>query len=667
MKILGLALVMTAALPPEGALAAAGDDLAARIEALATPSGVSIPKAPAWVRGGFVYRISTPDDADVLPALEEELTAMGNLLDGTVRQIPIINGLIGHDHRGPWNWDGLWPYWGRVTYRAGSWDALSASMRRLKERANVAVSFHLNLTDVNVGLRDYPESRAFFEKLVETKSIYRRDCNTTTRARDQEPPYVPRRIPPPTDPEGKDPVGIFALVNYKRFWDSGLARDMIDSFYARLPYPPPILYLDVLNLSGGNFSTGFPDGPLGGSERTQLEGVLAIAGHLRAKGTDVATEGLRAMLGERATYVWLHGRGWSRDDYSVIDGGYKQAVTALAWQHVAGNMGAFNVSPIASQPEGRRRGREHEAALAAGRPSPKRVAGLGTRHIAFAFGDSIGREYDIPGTSDPFRGDWADLLGNFYLTAIQELYHIGKGNVRAATFRKIGILHVREIVVTGEGGSKTTIPAADAMATTYDRGYIEQARRQGEIMLEQPLVARFRAPGDGIYRIRCLGLPNRDRGALNLYVDQKLHHAALDVTFEKGACVFDDVRLAAGEHEIAIDAGPLYARWSDGTTALWATPYLGTGLRVVNGDVVFADDYDRMWPDTWSGRTKIHFFSWNGTERAWKLPVEWSSRSTVTLHPLTSRGRGEPVRLKVTGGSIAPKLRPQVPYILLPE
>ncbi len=654
------------ALLTDGAEAAPLDGLAARVEAAADKTGASACKAPAWARGGFVYRISTPDEAPVLPALEEELTAMGHLLDGTVRQIPIVNGLIGHDHLGPWNWDGLWPYWGRVTHRAGSWDALGASMKRLKDRAHVALSFHLNLTDVNAGLRDYPESRAFFEKLVETKSIYRRDVNPASRARDGVP-YVPRQIPPPSDPEAKDPVSIFALVDYKRFWDSGLARDLIDSFYARLPYAPPILYLDVLNLSGGNFSAGFPDGPLGGSERTQLEGVLAIADHLRAKGTDLATEGIREMLGARATYVWLHGQGWSRNDYSVIDGGYKQALSALAWQHVAGNMGAFNVSPVALTPEGRRRVREHEAALAAGRPSARRVAGLETTHIAFAQGDAIGREFDIPGTSDPFRGDWTDLLNTFYLTAIQELYHIGKGSVRTATLRKVGVLHLKEIVVAGPDGAKTSIPVADAMASTYDRGYVERARRDGRVMLEQPLAVRFRAPKEGIYRVGVLGFPNRDRGALSLYVDRKLHQAALDVAFEKEVCAFDEVRLAEGEHEIAIDAGPLYARWSDGTTALWSTPYLGTGLRIANGNVVFAEDYDRMWPDTWSGKTKIHFFSWNGTERAWKLPAEWATRSSATLYPLTCRGRGEPVRLKVSGGTVAPRLRPQVPYVLLPE
>ena len=66
-------------------------------------------------------------------------------------------------------------------------------------------------------------------------------------------------------------------MNYKRFWDSGMARQMFDEFYRRLPYPPPVLYVDVLTLKGGNFHDRLPTGPLGGSKETQLEGVLAIA------------------------------------------------------------------------------------------------------------------------------------------------------------------------------------------------------------------------------------------------------------------------------------------------------------------------------------------------------------------------------------------------------
>ena len=54
----------------------------------------------------------------MLPQLEEGYAIVANLLDGTVPQITIVNGLIGHDHHGPWNWDGLWPDWDRVTFRA---------------------------------------------------------------------------------------------------------------------------------------------------------------------------------------------------------------------------------------------------------------------------------------------------------------------------------------------------------------------------------------------------------------------------------------------------------------------------------------------------------------------------------------------------------------------
>ncbi|HEX3134666.1 MAG TPA: hypothetical protein VHX44_13940, partial [Planctomycetota bacterium] len=319
-----LLALLTALSFPSGASAASTDDQAdiAAIDAAATKSAATANHAPSWAHGAYVYRISTPDEAKLLPMLERGLVMTSHLLDGSVQQIPIVNGLIGHDHPGSWNWDGLWPYWGRVTFRSGDWEQLSGFMTRAKKNANVALSFHVNLTDVNVGLRDYPESKKFFARLVETKSIYRRDEDPTTHRRDGPSPFVPKSIPGPDHPEGKDPVGIFALVDYQRFWDSGLAREMIDEFYKKLPYAPPILYLDVLTLSGGNFSSGFPDGPLGGSEQSQVKGVLAITDHVRSKGTDIATEGIREMLGPRATYVWLHGNGWSRDDYSVIDGGY---------------------------------------------------------------------------------------------------------------------------------------------------------------------------------------------------------------------------------------------------------------------------------------------------------------------------------------------------------
>ena len=142
--------------------------------------------------GAYVFRISTPDEADLLPRLEEGHALVANLLDGTVPQITIVNGLIGHDHPGAWNWDGLWPFWNRATFRAGSFEKLAQFMLRAKKNSNVYTGFHLNLTDVNIGLRDYPESREFFRKLVETRSIYRRDWNQAANQRDGAAVHSPR-------------------------------------------------------------------------------------------------------------------------------------------------------------------------------------------------------------------------------------------------------------------------------------------------------------------------------------------------------------------------------------------------------------------------------------------------------------------------------------------
>src|SRR5277367_3121196 len=74
------------------------------VQQLAVPTGQTENKAPAWTRGGaLVYRIATPDHADVLAALTEGLGITSRLLDGSVGQIPLIMGLIGHDHPGAWN------------------------------------------------------------------------------------------------------------------------------------------------------------------------------------------------------------------------------------------------------------------------------------------------------------------------------------------------------------------------------------------------------------------------------------------------------------------------------------------------------------------------------------------------------------------------------------
>lgn len=645
---------------------------AATLEELTIKTGATENKAPAWIKhGAYVYRILTPDDSETLVSTEKGLAITYHLLDGSIRQIPLINGLIGDDHRGGSNWDGLWPYWNRVSFRAKNWDYLHDFMQRVRDKYHTKISFHVNLTDVNVGLKAYAETRAFFKKLVETKSIYRRDWNTATNKRDVEPPYVPHDFPA----DEKNPVEIFALVNYQRFWQSGLAREMLDEFYRHLPYAPPVLYVDVLTLEGGNFNTGFPTGHLGGSRETQLEGVLAIAKYLRSKGTEVGTEGDRPFLKDFGTYGWLHCQsGVSSDDYSKITGAAKG--DRVVTQHVCGNTGCFDVSPIASTPGRIAKVREHYAALLAGAPSARRMPGLDTWHIADR-GDANDEFNMSPGAGggDPFRGDWIDLVNDFYLTGIQELYHIGKGNVRTHMYNRIGVLHIGNFVLVAPEGKTTEIPVVDCLPPSFPKWGIKGVRQSGRVMLEGTLIARFHAPQAGKYRLKIHGgIPAfNTMGALNVYVNRQRQLRVLGIAF-KSKDLSDlsqeyelgEITLRAGENTLSVDPGPIYAKWSDGTVAVWETPSLGTGFSVTNGDVTFATDYDRMWPDTWSDQKKIYFFSWDGCARAWTLPAEWTTIGSAVLYPLAPEGRGAGKPLAITHRTVAPTLLPQVPYVLVP-
>jgi hypothetical protein len=636
--------------------------------ALARPAQA---RPPAWAaKGAYVFRVSTPDEADVLPRLEEGHAIVAGLLDGTVPQITIVAGLIGHDHPGAWNWDGLWPYWNRATFRAGSFEKLAAFMARAKKNSNVHTGFHLNLTDVNIGLRDYPESRAFFQKLVETKSIYGRDWNKAARRREGEP-FVPLEIEKYADNAGNpNPVQIFALVNYKQFWDSGLAKEMIDGFYAKLPIAPPMLYLDVLNAGGGNFSTGFPDGPLGGSQQTQIEGMQAIADYLRSKGTDLGTEGNRPFLGAnaqglpRAGYVWLHGSGFSADDYSVISGGGSPLVSPLVEQ-TYGSAGAFNVSPVASTRAGLDKVRAHYAALLAGRPGTKAVPDLKTWRIALRSGKD---EFDIPGTGDAWRGDWADLVNNFYLITIQELYHIGNRSVRQR-IDSIGHVHLGTYTVTNPAGA-VTVAVYDSDVPEWQRKVRQEFKR---VMIYGTETTKVNMDRGGKYalKVTCYLGGRSDNPKLGIYVNGRHHRSFDHLPIPGGSTSYEldagEIELQAGENTIAFDSGVISAKWSDGTQAEWTTPSLPTGLRVWKDDVVFAVDYDRMWPDTWSGQKKIYFYSWDGTKRAWKLPADWGEVPHATLYPLTPDGRGSGVPIAIKDRTIMPSLLPQVPYIFVPE
>ncbi len=138
---------------------------AATVEELATKTGATENKAPDWIKhGAYVYRILTPEDADALISTEKGLAITYHLLDDSVEQIPLLTGVIGDDHQGLCNWDGIWPYWSHVSYRARNWDYLRDFMQRASDRYNTKVSFHVNLTDVNVGLKAYPEDAGVLRK-----------------------------------------------------------------------------------------------------------------------------------------------------------------------------------------------------------------------------------------------------------------------------------------------------------------------------------------------------------------------------------------------------------------------------------------------------------------------------------------------------------------------
>lgn len=51
----------------------------------------------------------------------------------------------------------------------------------------------------------------------------------------------------------------------------------------------------------------------------------------------------------------------------------------------------------------------------------------------------------------------------------------------------------------------------------------------------------------------------------------------------------------------------------------------------------------------------------------WKLPENWADVESALLYPLTPDGRGKPVRLTTADRAAAPRLLPQVPYVLVPE
>jgi hypothetical protein len=608
-------------------------------------------QAPSWARGAFIWRLCLADRADSLEEAAETIAAVANRLDHAVEHIVFLSGAIGADE-GYLPWDGVWPYWQRLTWRVGGgWEELSRFMVEMRDRHRAHISFHVNCTDVNAGLRLYPETRAFFERLVEAKAVYARP-----KGFNAQPwfglPYVPQTIP-----EG-DASEIFAMVHYQRFWDSGLAKEQIDGFFGRLPYLPPLLYVDVLGACGWCIHPGYPDGELGGSKASQLAGIQAIVKYIRDCGSEVAGESpdrLREHTDPPIRYSWGHG-GLSRNDYGQIGTGYGMGACARRGgkpMHVYGNQGSYHLQCGDSVPDLIKRGWEPMAA------DGQAVAG--------AFVDPL-RSPQVDGLRD--WGTVDDLIRQFHFTVAREHYHIGCGAERlpgGPTWERLdeaeGRVRVDALTLRLPDGSLTVHEAESATLLGSARiiedtwanggkavGDLDEALGNGvefafEVAAagEYAVFLRYASVGGGVLGMRLDDGPIQrielaDTGAWQHYGDQAQR-----------------VELAAGTHRLCFRKERIYAEWSDGARAEWT---LEGGFRAWHGDVELGVAGDRFTPDIWSGERRILVFSAEGCEREWQLPAGWANAAEVSYYPLTAAGRGNPVRLPVRGGRVKLTLAP---------
>ncbi len=587
---------------------------------------------PAWAGGTFIWRLCLADRADALVEAAETIAAVDHSLDHAVEHIVFLSGAIGADE-GWLPWDGVWPYWQRLTWRiGGGWEGLSRFMVAMRDRHRAHISFHVNCTDVNAGLRLYPETREFFQQLVEAKAIYARPQGFNA-----QPwfglPYVPQTI------SDADPSHMFAMVNYQRYWESGLAREQIDGLFGRLPYLPPLLYVDVLGPLGWCIHPGYPDGDLGGSKASQLAGVQAIVKYIRDCGSDVAGESPDQLMEHTdppIRYSWGHG-GLSRNDYGQIGSGYGTGACARRGgkgMHVYGNQGSYHLQCGESVPDLIKRGWEPMAA------DGQAVTG--------AFADPL-RSPQIDGLRD--WGNVDDLVRQFHFTVARELYHIGCGAERlpggptwerldAAEGRvRLDALTLRNPhgeVQVFEAEAGTLLGSVRIVQDNWASGGqavadLDEALGNGvELAIDAPVAGdytafvRYASVGGGALRLQVddappLRLELPDTGAWQHYGD---HPVAL--------------RLTPGPHRLRLQHERLYAEWSDGARAEWT---LDTGFRAEHGEVELGVAGNRFTPDTWSGQLRILLYSELGGERIWTLPASWSGIARVQLVPLTDGGR----------------------------
>lgn len=599
---------------------------------------------PRWAKGTFIWRVVLGDTSDALKDAAAKIEAVANRLDRAVDHIVIVTNAIGSDE-GRIPWDGIWPYWNRLSFRiGGGWKELSQFMLDMRDKHRAYITFHVNCTDVNPGLKLYPETRAFFEQLKKAKAIYARPKGVMNQ------PWFGLPFIPQDAPEGMDTSDIFALVNYKCFWDSGLAKKQIDGLFSKLPFIPPLLYVDVLGPRGWCIHPGYPDGGLGGSLATQMEGIRNIVAYIKDCGCEVAGESPDRLWEHPSPpmirYSWSHG-GLSRNDYGQIGSGYgmgameKRGVKSM---QVYGNQGGYHVQcgekitdiilngwdPMAEG--GRSRGKNSDPLR-----SPER--------------EGI-REWDqVDG-----------LVRAFYLTVAPELYHIGceaqrlpggatwerldaaEGRVRVdgLTIKRCGGLRAS---VGGEGATAPFYPAAEATLLGSARlqddpafsvsgkavGDLDVALGNGvEFTVDVPengtydVFIRYASVGGGVLQISMDGAKGRriafeDTGDWSHYGDYRV-----------------PVRWKPGRHTVRLAHHRIFAEWSDGAKAEWT---LEGGFRATHGKVCLGIGGDRFCPVTWRRGRKILMYSKEGGGRVWTLPPTWKGVKKVRLTPLTDAGR----------------------------
>jgi hypothetical protein len=614
--------------------------------------------APAWARGTFIWRLCLADRADSLVEAAETIAAVANRLDHAVEHVIFLSGAIGADE-GWLPWDGVWPYWQRLSYRiGGGWEELSRFMVAMRDRHRAHISFHVNCTDVNAGLRLYPETRAFFQRLVDAKAIYARPQGFNA-----QPwfglPYVPQTI------SDADPSHMFAMVNYQRYWESGLAREQIDGLFAKLPYLPPLLYVDVLGALGWCIHPGYPDGELGGSKASQMDGIQAIVRYIRDCGSEVAGESpdrLMEYADPPIRYCWGHG-GLSRNDYGQIGSGYGTGACGRRGgkaMQVYGNQGSYHLQCGESVPALIKRGWQPMTA------DGKAVEG--------AFVDPL-RSPQVDGLRAFGMVD--DLVRQFHFTVAPELYHIGCGAERlpgGPTWERLdaaeGRVRLDALTVRLPDGSLRVLEAESARllgsARVLEDAWASDGKTVADLdaALGNGVEFAFDAPGAGEYSVfvryaavgggvlgwrlddgarQRLELP--DTGAWQHYGDQPLH-----------------LQLSAGAHRLSFQKERLYAQWSDGARAEWT---LDGGFRAWHGDVTLGQGGDRFCPDSWSGRRRILVFSEEGGEREWHVPAAWAGVTAVDAYPLTATGRGEATRLPIRDGRVTLTLAPGAGWVLV--